>query len=318
MVFFVYLDPALVRAAANAGELGWSVLAAILQAAAQNCVVLDFDDYRWQARIRSELDACSPVFERSLIKTYLATLATRNRLVPCFKDDDSGRREIDIVAAQAEDAELDCLVAATPVTLPKGCCAESTTLASYLSSRFEQARSKVAAHGREYSGGELDSTEFLRVNFRKLLRHASRIEVCDAILGRKFSDNFKHALERFFNLIRVDCHAPDGCRVVIHCEGSNRADYLHETVLRLQVNLPPRIQVEVRLYSSPNGQCLPHERYLWTDQFALEIGRGMDFLDRSSGKNRDVSLNLKDVADVNGKVASFSRFRSPQQPSIDR
>lgn len=311
MVFFVYLDPAVVRAAAAAGELGWSVLAAILQAAAQNCVVLDFDDYRWQAGIRAELDACDPFFERSLVKTYLATLATRNRVVPCFKDDYSGRREIEIVAAQAEDAELDCMVAATPVTLPKERCAESTTLASYLSSRFEQARSKVAAHGREYSGGELDSTEFLRVNFRKLLRHAARIEVCDAILGRRFSDNFEHGLKRFLNLVGEACHAPDGCRVVIHCEASNRAEYLHETVLRLQEKLLPRIQVEVRLYSSPDGQCLPHERYLWTDQFAIEIGRGMDFLDRCTGKNRDVSLSLKDVADVNEKVARFSRFRCP-------
>ena len=72
------------------------------------------------------------------------------------------------------------------------------------------------------------------------------------------------------------------------------------------------MNISVYFYDPSAGQqCLPHERYISTDQFGLEIGRGMDFLDSNTAKNRDVSLNLKDRSVLQSKLAAFQTFRLP-------
>jgi hypothetical protein len=306
MVFFVYLDPAVIHAASAAGTFGWESLTAMLRGFVQNCVVLDFDDYRWAPSIRTELAAAEEVFDRSLVKKLLVQIEKRNRIMPQFQDDYSGRPELDLVTEQAGKAELDCIVAEAPGSLPSDSRARITRLACYQSSGFEQERSEIAAHGREYSGGELGEADFLRSNFSKLLRFARRIEVCDAMLGPKFSDNFKHGLKLFLDLVSRESTSESGCEIVLHSEESERAGFLGDTVQEHQQRLPKTIKLRVQFYCA---RSLPHERFLWTDQFALEIGRGMDFLDPKTRKNRDVSLNLKDQEQVARKVEQFSQFR---------
>ena len=55
---------------------------------------------------------------------------------------------------------------------------------------------------------------------------------------------------------------------------------------------------------------LPHERFVLTDQFAFEIGRGMDFL-HPGGRNRDVSIATKNLRQVDKLFASYDHYRLP-------
>jgi hypothetical protein len=59
--------------------------------------------------------------------------------------------------------------------------------------------------------------------------------------------------------------------------------------------------VEAYYYKLPRGdEPLPHDRFLITDQIAIAIGRGMDFLDFKTKKNRDGTFGLKNSIQAEG------------------
>jgi hypothetical protein len=312
MVFYIYLDPPVFSVAAVGGRLGLQALAAVLRGFLQNCLLLDFDDYRWETGIRRALSTHAEVFDRSVIKKFLVQFRKRNRIVPVFQDDYSGKKDLAFIIDQAPAADLDFILAEEVVALPTGCATETATLATYQETDFEARREEAASNGREYSGGELDEEQFLEANFSKLVRHASRIEICDALCGRKFADNYEYTVKRLLGLLGVVLAEPERCELVLHCEKSPRD---HHLISQLARHRPPRLagmNISVCFYDPSAGrQCLPHERYLSTDQFGLEIGRGMDFLDSNTAKNRDVSLNLKDRGVIQSKLAAFQSFRLP-------
>jgi hypothetical protein len=51
---------------------------------------------------------------------------------------------------------------------------------------------------------------------------------------------------------------------------------------------------------------MPHQRFILTDQFAIEIDRGLDFLDRATHKNRDVSVNTKSHSETSKLLAAYA------------
>ena len=51
---------------------------------------------------------------------------------------------------------------------------------------------------------------------------------------------------------------------------------------------------------------MPHQRFILTDQFAIEIDRGLDFLDRSTHKNRDVLVNTKSHSETSKLLAAYT------------
>jgi hypothetical protein len=73
-----------------------------------------------------------------------------------------------------------------------------------------------------------------------------------------------------------------------------------------------RLPIEIHFYQLPNpDKALPHERFILTDQMALEIGRGMDFLDCNTRKNRDVSIGYKSMAEVDDLLRSYAPHGLP-------
>lgn len=312
MVFFVYLDPPVFAAAAQSGHLGLDALAAVLRAFLQNCVLLDFEDWRWETGVRRALDAHESTFEQSLIKKLLVQLKKRNRLAPCLHDDYSGETDLSLVLSQAAQRELDLILSQSDVAPSSHGQCEITKLETYQRTAFEEKREKAATHGREYSGGEFSEREFLARNFRKALRFAVRVEICDALLGRKFADNYDHTLKLLLGFMDEVLVERQSCELTIHCEQSDRN---HHLLTRIAAHRPAglsNLMIKAVFYSPSNDhQCLPHERYLATNQFGFVIGRGMDFLDRSTGKNRDCSLNLKDHMVVDAKLRPFVAFARP-------
>lgn len=314
MVCFVYLDPGVFSAAGVADEVRLGDLTAMLRGFVQNCVLLDFDDYRWETSVRREIGTAEAVFDRSLVKKLLVHLKKRKRVVPWFRDDYAGRPELDLVSEQAAEAELDCIVTEKPCPRSPSCLVETTTLRAYQSSEFEQKRSDLAACGREFVGGEMDATGFLESNFRKAVKFAQQIDVCDAILGRKFADNYAYTLRRFLRFLADVLADPGKSTFTIHCQSSPRIPHLVTELAASRPSTLANLRINVVDYDASGGRCLPHDRYLATDQFGFEIGRGFDFLDRSSNRNRDVSINLKDPDVIREKLRPFGAFAGAPQP----
>lgn len=309
MVFFVYLDRGVLGDAKRGGALGLQALTSILRAMLQNCILLDFDDWRWEPAVKRALASDDGSFDLSLVKKLLVQLKKKERIVPFFSDDYSGAGDMQIVTAQATAAELDLILAPSTGPPSAGTGYEVADLQGYQQTAFEETRAEAAANGREYSGGELAEGPFLDLNFRKLLRFASRVDICDAIFGRKFADSYEYSIKALLVLMGGVLADPDNATLTIHCEQSNRNGHL---LTRLASHRPAplkNLRIEVSFYQNARGgQCLPHERYLVTNQVALEIGRGMDFLDKATGRNRDVSINLKDSATVRAKIGAYAAF----------
>lgn len=131
---------------------------------------------------------------------------------------------------------------------------------------------------------------------------------------RHGTDNFEHTVREFFRFLEPLLHEPGGCEITFHCGASGRNHHFCDMLRTFRGHRTATIRVTVKFYSDPTGKpSLPHERYIWTDQFAFLVGRGMDFLDRATGKNRDVSIDLKDESEVAKKVASYATPRVSTQ-----
>lgn len=312
MVFNVFLDPQVVDVALNGNAFGVATLTGVLQSILTNCVVCDFEDARWQDDMGRRLDRAPSSFDLSLVKRLLVVLAKRNRIVLVVPADYyNTAAELDQVIAAAEAIPIDVVLTDGKPTVPVPGCTAIVTLAGYSSSAFENERSERAAHGMVFSGGEFPSQRFLDATLGKALRHASRIDICDRILGQKFGDNFEHTMKELLLWLERNLADPDRCKIRIHCGQTDGRDrHFVERLAALRSGRIARLPISVHFYSDPNGEAfLPHQRYVQTDQFAFSVDRGMDFLDRKTGSNRDASIDLKDESAVGRKVASYARFQ---------
>ena len=303
MIFNVCFDPKVIEAAAANGPYAIQALVAMLRGFSANCVLLDFEDARLQRGIRAALDALPPRSDRSEITRIIGQLLKRNRFVAAMPDPDWAAPESEIQHAfwQANAFGVQLVVTGEQ----GGTGVECADLATFQHTAFERERFARALNGRVFASGELSEAEFLICNFANALRYAGRIQICDRLLGKTFAGNFEHTIGVFFRWIEPILHDPSACEITIHCErAAGRDDHLCHMVRSFRRGRLDQTVIKIAFYENPAGKnALPHDRFLWTDQFAFEIGRGMDFLDRTTGRNRDVSINLKDSSEVTAAMA---------------
>jgi hypothetical protein len=191
---------------------------------------------------------------------------------------------------------------------------EIATLANYQHTSFESERARLATEGRTSAEGALGQNDFLDQHFRKALRYATRIEICDKIFGSKFADNYIHTTKTMMQWLAGILADPRVCRLVFHCArpDGNRDHHLLTQLRNFKRAHLANTVIEVQFYelSAPEN-VLPHERFILTDQIALEIGRGMDFLNAATGRNRDVSIGYKSMKEVHDLLKSYSASRRP-------
>jgi hypothetical protein len=120
--------------------------------------------------------------------------------------------------------------------------------------------------------------------------------------GGKFCaviDNYEPRAEQLID----DLKSTDGTKeltlaisVDIHCglPGGNTDHFMQNQLSTFRrgrlAGMPMRIQfykAADKFRDTGEHEALPHQRYLITDQFAFDLGRGMDFLDPNTLKNRD-------------------------------
>lgn len=307
MIYYVYIDPEVIRAASREGPYAVQCLIGILRGFLQNCFLLDFVDYRVQNAISDCIDELADPHERKAIKTLLGAMQKRNRFVCALEADYDDRPDVDRALDQARAAGLDLIFVESREaisTAPAG--VDVATLADYQITDFENDRSRIAAEGMAFRTGEMTEIEFLDRTFKKALRHASRIEVCDKLFG-KFRDNFVYSIGVFLTWLAQILEDPANCSLVIHCgEIDVSENYLRGELAKFKTGRLAGLTIEVQPYGLGDpDHCLPHDRFILTEQVALTIGRGMDFLDRNTQQNRDLVVDYKSRKQVDDILQSY-------------
>lgn len=311
MVFNFYLDPEVIGVAAASPPYGMQALCDVLRGFLDNGLLFDFEDERCRQAIGRAVNSLPNGFDRKRAAALFSALVKRNRIL-CIMEPDwlSTTSDIDQALDLAPKYSIQLvLTEQTPTTtIPAG--VECVTLAEYPTSVSGTERHAAATTGRTYSGGEMSDAAFLDSNFANAFRHARRIEICDRLVGEKFADNFEHTVRQFFRFLEARLHDPGACEVAIHCGASNRNHHFCHMLASFRGQRTASLRITTNFYSNPTEKPpLPHERYIWTDQFAFLVGRGMDFLERASGTNRDVSIDLKDESEVAQNVAAYDAMR---------
>lgn len=173
----------------------------------------------------------------------------------------------------------------------------------------------LAINGKTFVSGDLDEKDFLDWCFGKMLRYPTRIEICDKLFGSRFGDNFEYTVKTFLRWLEQIIVDPKNCKFIFHCgKPEGHTDHHIKTQLvsfktgRLE-NLP----IEIQFYQLPdNSPVLPHDRYLITDQIVIDIGRGLDFLDRNTKKNRDLTIGYKSFKEVDDLLKSYASAMLPR------
>ena len=317
MIFYVYIDPAVFDVAQTDGPYAVQVLIGALRGFVQNCCVMEFDDRRIQDAIREKVEALPATHDRKLLKSLLTVLAKRKRFIYCMAPDYLGAKsDTTVMLEQAAGLLVDLALVGAPVAadVVVPATVQVALLREYQNTFFEDERFRLASDGRTTTPGELSETDFLDLHFKKAFRYAARIDFCDKLFGRKFGDNYKYTAERMIRWLGANLSDPAACRLVFHCAKPDGMtdQYMHQTLKQVRDAHAVGLSVEVQFYQLPSGDNpMPHERFVQTDQIALGIDRGMDFLDAHTARSRDVFVSYKGLSACAAVLNSYSGGRLP-------
>ncbi len=317
MFFYVYLAPEVISIAHQNGPLGMQALIAILRGFLQNCFLTDFEDYRVQTAIGQYVDALPEDYDRKMVKEILRVLEKRHRFMYCLVPDYEGlKTDEECVKEQADAAMIDLLLLQHADEAIEDL--ETSTLFDYQHTDFEANRSRLVSDGVTLEANGMDGTAFMERYLRKGLRPATSIIICDRLFGEKYRGNYQYTTERFFGWLKTILIEPDSCVVTFHCgqpdpeNGARDLDVMRKQLAACKSGRIAGIRLKLQLYSSDTPNFLPHQRYLLTDQFALSIDPGMDFLDPKTGQIRSISFSYKSMEQVDKLLKSYEAGRQPE------
>ena len=213
--------------------------------------------------------------------------------------------------------QIDILVVSDPEVLSPPVGVALVTFAEYHASDFEETRADLVGKGLTLKGEEHSATDFLETVFHKVLKHSGMITIADKQLQP--GDNFDYTIRVLLAWMTKVIDDPARCKIVLHCtrpagSGAHHLEtLLHDSRMGRIASLP----IEIQYYdSSGTPQWLPHDRFLVTDQVGLSLGRGMDFLNRATRKNRDITVNYVSTDEVEALLATFAHSKSGSPVTI--
>jgi hypothetical protein len=241
----------------------------------------------------------------------------RNRFVYCLgRDNEGDKNDVECVKEQAEGALLDLLLLVDTDDAFED--TESATLFDYQHTEFEANRTKLVSEGLMLIASELDGKELLDRYLKKGLRSASSILVCDKLFGERYQGNYEYSAKILFRWLEQVLVDPDSCTLTFHCgepnpeDGSRDLDMMRKELTALKTGRLVRFGLKLQLYSTDTRNFLPHPRFIVTDQFAIAIDPGMDFMDPYTRKNRDLMLNYKSRRQLDKLLDSYQAGRLPE------
>lgn len=318
MFFLVYFDPDVIDRAVAEGDCGMALLAAILRGMQQNCLFADFINEDVTQDLANRVRGLPEEYARKGIKAALARLVKDNRCVPCFEyDPNPDTPSAEVARAQGERVGLSVALVEPTTDGDDARPFEITDLIGYQYTGFETNRSHLSANGATVAPNEFDGPTFFDRHLAVAIRHASQIEVCDGVFGRKFGsgDDFGYTIGEFVKAIGAAKPDRDGCELIIHCEdpdNANRRHDLEQHLKRVRDEYCSGLAVSVQYYknNADPARCLPHARFLVTERLAVNMDRGLDFLVVRTKRTRDVHLAYMSQAKARDVLASYSAFKS--------
>ena len=290
MVFYVYFDPAVITAVEQGGEFALQCLIGVLRGFEANCLLAEYDDYFVQEALKERLNNLQDDNARKDLKSLFATLGKRNRFAYCLE---SCGASIELRVAdaflQGKRAELDLVLAANTTPHPNPDCIPACTLLTYNTTSFEQERAAVANGGRTFAAGVRQELDFLDWTLRKALKYSTTIHLYDRLFGQKFSGNFEYSAKTLLSWLEPFVDDPGQIKLHIHCGKpvGNTDHFIQTQLASFRRGRLATMPITIQFYgATPGTEVLPHQRYLVTHQVAIDLGRGLDFLDPQTHQNR--------------------------------
>lgn len=313
MYFYVFLQPEVFQEAAADGEDAAQNVAGIPGGFLQNCFLAVYEDDRWGSAVKETLESWPADMNRKRVTQILVQLRKHNRFLYCIVPDyEGGRPDLECVFEQAGTVGLDLIVViATEGSRPAPSGVEVATRRTYQGTAFEPRRSVV--HGKTCHPGEMDETAFMDLHFAKALKYATEIHICDRVCGRHhLADNFRYTVRTLMTWLGSLLTMPENCKIVFHFgqpDGQGVHFVLHEINSFRRGGLS-RTQVVVNFYDeSLPDPTLPHQRFILTDQIALNVDRGLDFLNPQTQRCRDTYVNYQSPDEAQRLLNSYSSGR---------
>lgn len=312
MYFYVFMQPEIFDEAVNDGEDATQNVSSILTGFLQNCFIAVFEDDRWGAAVKEKLEIWPENMTRRRIKSLLVHLKKRSRIIYCLAPDyENNKQDIDCVFEQAHSIPLDLLMVIASEgdrTAPRG--TEITTRRTYHFSNFEPKRSEIAVDGMTCGPGDMDESAFMDFHFTKALKYASNIHICDRMCGKSsFTGNFRYTVEKLMSWLGGILADPSGCKIIFHL-GQPRGkgqQFLLQELTSIRNKTLNSTSVDVRFYDESLPKAtLPHQRFIMTEQIALDVDRGLDFLDSATQKCRDTYVNYQNPKEAQKLLSSYS------------
>ncbi len=304
MYFYVFLQPEIFEEAAADGEDASQSLLGILNGFLQNCFLAVFEDDRWGEVVKEKLVDWPETMSRRRIMSLLVQFKKRNRFLYRISPDYSGQKsDLDCVFEQA------CMIPLDLVAVIDSECSRSApvgieiaTRRTYQNTAFEAKRSDLAIYGKTCNPGEMAESAFMDFHFARALKYATEIHICDRVCGAKnFADNFHYTTKRFMLWLTNGLSNPAASTIIFHLgqpSGQGEA-YIVTEIASLKKGPLSSARIEIHFYSEiPPNVTLPHQRFILTDQIALDLDRGMDFIDRKTGSCRDTYVNYQKPMDA--------------------
>ena len=304
MIFYVYIEPQIILDASNKGSLALQSLIGILRNFLQNCFIVGFEDYRTQDAIMAHVNNITDVQSKILIQSLFKKIKKGSRFIYCLIPDYTSRKkDIVCVVEQASSSLLDLLLVADNRDIEESSAYEIATLETYQFTNFESKRSELVKDGKIWNEGALYQNDFLNENFKKALRFAEKIVICDMILGRKSATaNFMYTILTMSRWLGKVLPDPFNLRtLIVHCEKPpGKGDYyVKDQLEKIKRGRLSNLEIEINFYQKiEDRKSLPHDRFILTNQVAFFVGRGMDFLCEKTKTNRDVTINYLNIQEL--------------------
>ena len=294
MLHLVYFAPENLSDPVVLSDAGAGLLVCVLRSLLQNCLLLDFTDYRFDDHVAVEVEKL-PHDLRKIIKTLLAQFKKGNRIVRALEDNYVGSTELHLVAKGAEQLGLELLIIRADAEWhPQATRIPRTSLAGYPMTDFETHRSRGMAD-QHFGDDGIPARQFIDVYIVPFVRFAERLDLIDGSLGENYRDDYGHTLDCVFAALGRSCHWKERVQVTVHCcrGKGNKPDYVRDTVLELAKKHGLGGRAQICFYGKP-GQPFrfKHDRCLASEFGVLNIGRGFDFVQKTDGKLRNTVIGF--------------------------
>jgi len=315
MYFYVHFNPEIINRFVDDELSGNQLLIPLFRNFTINCFLLDFLDYRDKTSYQEYLDKLPTNSLRSELKKIYGVLYKRNRIIPCLTVNyNENISDTESVISQAKEKNIDIIIVDNNEEIENITECECCYIEEVSNSEFEKKRFAFY-EGKIFLESEESETDFLNKVFYKGLKYADEIEFFDKIFGKRFSDNYEYTTAKIFKWLNNVLNDQKKCTIKFHCEEPDgvRSDFIKEKLKEFKTKYLPHTKIIIQFYKVLTVMgSMHHERYILTNQIALELGRGMDMLNRNTGRNRDSKYSYTNKNDLKKLIDNYSGNRLPE------